>query len=1186
MESHEKGGSRPGPGKAPRPIPDEPDLGVLTPPPSGAPWETVLLPPERPSPEAPTIEPLEPLESWSSLELIEKVGEGGFGETYRARDPGLEREVALKLLKPEASGDETFAGRVIREGALLARVRHPNVVLVHGAERVEGRVGLWMEFVQGRTLEAALEARGPYGVRDAVRIGVDLCRALGAVHASGIVHSDIKTSNVMLEDSGRVVLMDLGAGWDLKRRDPSTGTVSGTPLYMAPEVLGGANPTVRSDLYSLGVLLYRLVTRGYPIEASTHEELLRGGASRRPLAIAREGLPDPFVHVVERCLSPNPEHRHDDAKAVEAALLASVADLGPYRRGRVAEWSHARYGLDREFVALTLLMDEGEDAASGRWAPRPERYRDLRGLLAAIDHPAVVLLGPPGSGKSTLLRRLELDVSEEGLAGRAGRDPVTFFIQLNRYRAEHEGGPPPTPAEWLDQRWSARNPDLPPLSSFWEAGRAILLLDGLNEMPRSDSADSRRAVLLWKEFLERVVLDHPGNRVVFTCRTLEYSSPLSTPSLRVPQAVIQPLTDEQVEQFLAKHGTGAIWPALRGTPQLEVMRSPYFLELLIAQAEVSGIPKGRAELFTGFIKQALKREVERDNPLFAPDRLLAERDVRRIAQGVWGSPWELPERGALLPKLADLAFEMQSRNHGGAAQVRVGYEQALSMLNHDRAEDVVKAGEALSVLDEDAARDEVKFFHQLLQEYFAGRRLARNPDPKLVASPWKLQEITPSVEQLLEHLPAGENVPPLPLTGWEETALLAAAMAPDADAFVAGLMNENLPLSGRCVAQPDVQSRVSPERLDVLRHALVARSRERAADIRSRIEAALVLGVLGDPRFEKKVGKHGEYLLPPMVGLPGGPYPIGEDEAYAWFEDRWSDHMPRHEITLEPFRIGRFPVTNAEWSRFMDAGGYEDERWWDTEDARRWQQGWATADTLHSNVRHWFGIFSRDPEQVDRRLAEGNFTRETWERWKKRLEMTPEELERHIHEIYPGGKLREPDFWRDPAWNNPSQPVVGVCWYEARAYASWLAAQTGLPFRLPTEVEWEATARGDGGRRYASGEYQPLRGNTGVTRFRRTTPVGVFVEGDTPEGVSDLTGNVDEWTMSLYGNVANHEEASFRYPYRPEDGREDLHAGLNVRRVVRGGGWTRDHILSRAANRMGNRPADRDNSTGFRLATF
>jgi formylglycine-generating enzyme required for sulfatase activity len=290
-------------------------------------------------------------------------------------------------------------------------------------------------------------------------------------------------------------------------------------------------------------------------------------------------------------------------------------------------------------------------------------------------------------------------------------------------------------------------------------------------------------------------------------------------------------------------------------------------------------------------------------------------------------------------------------------------------------------------------------------------------------------------------------------------------------------------------------------------------------------------------------------------------------------------------VAVAAFQIGQYTVTNAEWACFMAAGGYEDERWWDTTDAKQWQRGVGTADTLHSNVRHWFSTFSKDPEQIDRRLATGNFTRETYERWKKRLSMSPEELERHIWEIYPGGKVREPDFWRDPAWNNPSQPVVGICWYEARAYANWLSVQTGDVYRLPTEAEWEAAARGPGGRRYATGDaFDPLRANSSETRIRRTTPVGVFVEGDTPEGVSDLTGNVEEWTISLYGAVSTNDESSFRYPYRTDDGRENPSAGMEVRRVVRGGGWSRDPVLLRSANRMGNRPASRDNSTGFRLA--
>jgi formylglycine-generating enzyme required for sulfatase activity len=119
--------------------------------------------------------------------------------------------------------------------------------------------------------------------------------------------------------------------------------------------------------------------------------------------------------------------------------------------------------------------------------------------------------------------------------------------------------------------------------------------------------------------------------------------------------------------------------------------------------------------------------------------------------------------------------------------------------------------------------------------------------------------------------------------------------------------------------------------------------------------------------------------------------------------------------------------------------------------------------------------------------------------------------------LYPTGRQTQPAFWKDNAFNNPAQPVVGICWFEARAYCAWLSAQTGKHFRLPTEAEWEAAARGQQGRRYAFGDdFDASRCNTFETHSRRTTPTGVFPGGVTPEGVVDLTGNVWEWASSQY----------------------------------------------------------------------
>ena len=115
----------------------------------------------------------------------------------------------------------------------------------------------------------------------------------------------------------------------------------------------------------------------------------------------------------------------------------------------------------------------------------------------------------------------------------------------------------------------------------------------------------------------------------------------------------------------------------------------------------------------------------------------------------------------------------------------------------------------------------------------------------------------------------------------------------------------------------------------------------------------------------------------------------------------------------------------------------------------------------------------------------------------------------------PVDRYTRPLFFDDSAFNAPLQPVVGVCWHEARAYCAWLSAQTDRTYRLPTEHEWEAAARGQARRPYAyDGQFDPAKGNTAETRLKRTTPIGVFPEGDTPDGISDLAGNSSDWTSS------------------------------------------------------------------------
>jgi len=930
------------------------------------------------------------------------------------------------------------------------------------------------------------------------------------------------------------------------------------------------------------------------------------------------------------------------AEQVRAAASHRPADLTEYRLGRIAEWSQPRYRLDGRFVDLTLLVDQGEESAGGRWATQTRRYDDLGTLLSEVPDPALVLLGPPGSGKSTLLRRLELDVAIEALRGMGGgvapgpespqlanggrvgdpgpsaktagggedrgaegdRRSVTFFIQLNQYRSARPGDPPPAPGDWLAERWSARFPDLPRLGDLLGTGRMLLLLDALNEMPRAGDEEYRERVGLWKQFVVETVERYPGTRIVFACRSLDYSAPLSTPALRVPQVQIEAMGDAQAEQFLKLYSpahAAAIWERLAGSSQLAVFRSPYFLKLLVDQVEAEGqFPEGRAGLFTGLVRQSLRREIERDNPLFRPDGLLTERDYRRVVQGSrWRTVYDLPERGALIPRLSHLAYGMQADVGreagtaglaGGGSQVRVSYDVALELVDHDRDEDILKAGLALAVLDEDASRDEILYTHQLVQEYFAARELAKAPDAELVRREWRAANIRPSVRELIETLPPAEELPPLPQTGWEETAVLAAAMAADAEGFVRAIAAANLALAGRCAGQGEVRGRLGEAYLDELRWALVGRSRDPQADLRDRIACGLAAGELGDPRFERRVGPHGVYLMPPLVEIGGGVYPIGEDEPIEWMLRETSEirtetaHMPRHGVEIPPLAIGQFPVTNAEWRCFMDASGYDDGRWWDTGDGLRWQRGEIANEGGKVNNRVWRKRFQENPILLLQMAEDGRFSNdEAVERWRRWMALDDEGFEAALDERWQAKRAAEPEYWRDARFNHPAQPVVGVCWYEARAYCNWLGAQIGLVARLPTEVEWEAATRGVEGRLYGYGNaFDATKGNTVETHLRRPTPVGVFVEGDTPEGVSDLAGNVAQWTSSGWGGDDEYVP-QYSYPYDADDGREDFHADASCLRILRGGAWDGSRGSARAAFRCDIYPDLRSPALGVRV---
>src|SRR6185503_4559039 len=169
--------------------------------------------------------------------VLEKVGQGGFGAVYRARDDKLDREVALKLLLPRSPLDTGVRENVLREARTLARVRHPNVLTVHAVLEQGEEIALVTEFIEGRSLADLVREQGPLSASEAAQTGATLCRALAAVHAAGLVHRDVKPANVLRERGGRLVLTDFGLGMLLGggKAPEQLGFVAGSPLFMAPE---------------------------------------------------------------------------------------------------------------------------------------------------------------------------------------------------------------------------------------------------------------------------------------------------------------------------------------------------------------------------------------------------------------------------------------------------------------------------------------------------------------------------------------------------------------------------------------------------------------------------------------------------------------------------------------------------------------------------------------------------------------------------------------------------------------------------------------------------------------------------------------------------------------------------------------------------------------------------------------
>ncbi|WP_437995523.1 protein kinase [Sorangium sp. So ce185] len=392
-------------------------------------------------------------------EIIRKLGQGGMGVVFLARDTRLGRLVAIKLLREHS---RQGIARFLAEARATARCRHENIVVIHEADEIHGHPYLVLEYVKGRTLREWMSQRehpsasgspiahtppGPLSPSLAVELMIPVVRALACAHDLGIVHRDLKPENIALEDSGSIKVLDFGIAKQIEAerismftgvrmvlaggaRPSAQSTILGTPRYMSPEQLRGGDIDARSDLWAVGIILHELVTGAHPLDPFSAARLVEIVNLELPMPATSERRPDvgPLGALIDRCLKKRAAERIGSAKE----LLAELEDLLPGR------------------TSLALSEDESPFAglAAFQEADAPRffgREREVAALLTRLrNQQLVAVAGPSGAGKSSFVRAGVIPALKrlgdrwEAFILRPGHSPLSALVDVLAQVAEAE----------------------------------------------------------------------------------------------------------------------------------------------------------------------------------------------------------------------------------------------------------------------------------------------------------------------------------------------------------------------------------------------------------------------------------------------------------------------------------------------------------------------------------------------------------------------------------------------------------------------------------------------------------------------------------------------------------------------------------------------------------------------------
>ncbi len=314
------------------------------------------------------------------------LGHGGMATVYLAQDHELGRSVAIKVLGAPLALDADFVGRFRREATIVARLSHPNIVQIFDLGEEENRLYIVMEYVEGVSLAGLLAREKRVAPEQAVELARQACLALDCAHTEGIVHRDVKPANLLLRADGTLKVADFGiARSDQVTSQTQAGTVLGTASYLAPEQAAGETVTLRADLYSLGAVLYELLTGQPPRKIESLAELaaLHSWPIRPVRELAPE-VPEDLEAAVMRCLARNPDYRPATAAALSASLRAEptafTVRIEPETVPRARTFKRPPFGLRATAIAVALAI--------------------VLGILAAT----VPLTGGDGSGEPSVVQ--------------------------------------------------------------------------------------------------------------------------------------------------------------------------------------------------------------------------------------------------------------------------------------------------------------------------------------------------------------------------------------------------------------------------------------------------------------------------------------------------------------------------------------------------------------------------------------------------------------------------------------------------------------------------------------------------------------------------------------------------------------------------------------------------------------